>query len=78
MIPQRELNKKLNLLLSSCPMPILCPIMCAIVPASKCGSYVLMSTLIPTALAVQTVSGTDIPASPPEKLSPLKMMRLYL
>jgi 3-deoxy-D-arabino-heptulosonate 7-phosphate (DAHP) synthase len=30
-----------------------------------------MSTLMPTALAVQTVSGTDIPASPPAKVSPL-------
>jgi hypothetical protein len=45
--------------------------MCAMVPANKCGSYVLMSTLMPTALAVQTVSGTDIPASPPTKVSPL-------
>lgn len=56
---------------SSCPIPMLWPIMCAIVPANKCGSYTLISTLMPTAFGVQTVSGAAIPASPPANVSPL-------
>lgn len=71
MSSENQYSNKFRLLLSSWPIPMLCPIMWAIVPAKRCGSYVLMSTLMPTALAVQTVSGTDMPASPPEKLSPL-------
>uniref|UniRef100_A0A2M4DNR7 Putative secreted protein n=1 Tax=Anopheles darlingi TaxID=43151 RepID=A0A2M4DNR7_ANODA len=57
--------------LSSWPMPMLWPIMCAIVPASRCGSYGFISTLIPTAFGVHTVSGTDIPTSPPANVSPV-------
>jgi hypothetical protein len=57
--------------LSSWSIPILCPIICAIVPARRCGSYVFTSTDIPIDLAVQTVSGFEIPASPDANISPL-------
>lgn len=40
-------------------------------PASKCGSYTLISTLIPTDFGVQTVSAAAIPDSPPTNVSPL-------
>lgn len=62
----------INLRPSSWLIPILWPIIWAIVPASKCGSYTLISTLIPTAFVVHTVSGTATPASPPANVSPLK------
>ena len=52
---------------------MLCPIIWAMVPARRCGSYALMSTLMPTDLAVQTVSGTAIPDFPPwNDVSPLQ------
>jgi len=58
---------------SSCPIPMLCPIIWAMVPARRCGSYAFMSTLMPTDLAVQTVSGTAIPDFPPwNDVSPLQ------
>lgn len=62
----------INLLPSSWLIPILWPIMCAIVPASKWGSYVFKSTLIPIDLGVHTVSGTATPDSPPWNDSPLQ------
>lgn len=62
---------EIYLRLSSWLIPTLWPIMWAIVPASKCGSYTLISTLMPTAFVVQTVSGTATPASPPANVSPL-------
>lgn len=61
---------------SSCPIPMLWPIMCAIVPANKCGSYTLMSTLMPTDFGVHTVSGTATPDSPPTNVSPLQFVRI--
>lgn len=46
------------------------------VPASKCGSYTFISTLMPTAFVVHTVSGTATPASPPANVSPLKIKKI--
>lgn len=68
---QSRKNDFFHLRPSSWLIPTLWPIICAIVPASKCGSYTLISTLIPTAFGVHTVSGTETPASPPLNVSPL-------